>query len=161
VPIVCAAQGAVAGGGLGLLWASDVVLLSEDAKLTTAFAKLGLAGDGGSSWYLPRMLGERRALSLMLNATVLSADEALALGLADAVVAGATAAGRTTAAELATGPTLALGTIRRLVRESSGRSLEEGLAAELDANALLGATADARAGILAFTAGQRPRFQGR
>jgi 2-(1,2-epoxy-1,2-dihydrophenyl)acetyl-CoA isomerase len=163
LPVVCAAQGAVAGGGLGLLWASDVVLVADNAKLTTAFAKLGLSGDGGSSWYLPRMVGERKALSLMLNATVLSALEATDLGLADAVVPAAdlTSVARARAAELAGGPTLALGTIRRLVRESAHRTLAEGLDAELAASRRLGSSADARAGILAFAANQKPDFNGR
>jgi 2-(1,2-epoxy-1,2-dihydrophenyl)acetyl-CoA isomerase len=163
IPVVCAAHGSVAGGALGLLWASDVVLLSEETKLTTAFAKLGLSGDGGSSWYLPRMVGERRALSLMFNATVLSAAQALDLGLADEVLPRDQLldAARARAARLATGPTAALGTMRQLVRESLNRSLAEGLMAERDASARLGGTEDAHEGITAFSAGRRPVFRGR
>jgi 2-(1,2-epoxy-1,2-dihydrophenyl)acetyl-CoA isomerase len=162
MPVVCAAHGSVAGGGLGLLWASDVVLLAADTKLTTAFARLGLSGDGGSSWYLPRLVGERRALSLLLNATVLSAEDALEMGLADAVVPGGEllAHARERARRLAAGPTLALATMRRLVREAAGRSLAEGLDAELAATARLGASEDFRRGIAAFSSGERPEFQG-
>jgi 2-(1,2-epoxy-1,2-dihydrophenyl)acetyl-CoA isomerase len=61
VPVVCAVQGAAAGGGLGLLWCADVVIASEEAKLIAGFAQLALSGDGGSSWYLPRLIGLRRA----------------------------------------------------------------------------------------------------
>jgi 2-(1,2-epoxy-1,2-dihydrophenyl)acetyl-CoA isomerase len=163
VPVVCAAHGAVAGGGLGLLWAADVVLLADDAKLTTAFSRLGLSGDGGSSWYLPRMLGTRRALQLMLDATVLDAKEALELGLADQVVPKAvlTTIARERAAQLSQGPTVAYGEMRRLVRGAFERTLAQGLDAELSASRRCGASADARAGVEAFAKNQRPNFEGR
>ena len=54
-PVVAAVRGAIAGGGLGLAWCSDIVIASEDAVFATGFAKLGLSGDGGSSWWLPRL----------------------------------------------------------------------------------------------------------
>jgi len=162
IPVVCAAHGSVAGGGLGLLWASDVVFLAPETKLTTAFAKLGLSGDGGSSWYLPRLVGQRKALQLMFNATVLSAQEAVDLGLADAVVPAEQlqSLARARASELAAGPTLAYATMRRLIRGSSQRSLAEGLDAETAASTALGASGDAQRGVRAFAAGERPDFAG-
>jgi 2-(1,2-epoxy-1,2-dihydrophenyl)acetyl-CoA isomerase len=162
VPVVCAAQGAIAGGGLGLLWASDVVLLSDDARLATAFAQLGLSGDGGSSWYLPRMIGTRRALVLLLSGRQLGAEEALELGLVDRVVDGQhlVEAARSVAREFASGPTVALGEIRRLVRGAFERTLAEGLDAELEASARCGATADAREGVQAFRERRAPHFGG-
>jgi 2-(1,2-epoxy-1,2-dihydrophenyl)acetyl-CoA isomerase len=162
MPVVCAAHGSVAGGGLGLLWASDVVVLSEETKLTTAFARLGLSGDGGSSWYLPRLVGERKALELMYNATVLSAREAVDLGMANLALPHDQMldAARGRAAQLAAGPTLAYGTMRRLIRGAYATSLSEGLGAEIGAMTRLGATQDVQRGIRAFSVGERPVFEG-
>ena len=163
VPVVCAAQGAIAGGGLGLLWASDLVLLADDAKLATGFSRLGLSGDGGSTWYLPRMLGTRRALALMLQGTVLGATAVLELGLADQVVPADQlgAAGTSAALRLAAGPTVALAEIRRLVRAAFERTLADGLDAELAANLRCAVTADACEGIASFTERREPKFLGR
>src|SRR3954467_15056347 len=86
VPVVCAAQGAAAGGGLGLLWCADVVLAADDLKIATGFDRLGLSGDGGRSWALPRLVGPRRACQLLLGGRTLDAAEALEWGLVDRVV---------------------------------------------------------------------------
>ena len=86
MPVVCAAQGGAAGGGLGMLWASDLVIAAEDLVMATGFARLGLSGDGGSSWYLPRLVGMLRAKELILAGRVLNAAEALEWGLVSKVV---------------------------------------------------------------------------
>ena len=163
VPVVCAAQGAIAGGGLGLLWCSDVVLLADNAKLAPAFHRLGLNGDGGSSWYLPRLLGMRRAFQLIMLGRVLNAEEAVAWDLADRVVPSAQLEleGLAAARSLASGPTLAYAQMRQLIRGAFDRSLQEALQAELDAIVALGATADGREGILSFAERREPRFEGR
>lgn len=162
VPVVCAAQGAIAGGGLGLLWASDVVLVTEQAKLAAGFPALGLSGDGGSSWYLPRLVGVRRATQIILQGRVLNGREAVHLGLADEAVPPdeLDAAGRAAAERLAAGATRAYGEMRRLIRGAFERTLGEGLDAERAAMLRCGATADAREGILAFTERRAPRFTG-
>jgi 2-(1,2-epoxy-1,2-dihydrophenyl)acetyl-CoA isomerase len=162
VPVVCAVHGAAAGGALGLLWCADVVLVAEDAKLATGFSRLGLSGDGGSSWWLPRLVGMVRARELMLGGRVLSGAEAVDWGLATRVVPAdrleddALAAAR----ELATGPTVAYGEMRRLLARSLTLDVEAGLTAELAACLRTGATADARAGIRAFAGRHDPHFQG-
>ena len=163
VPVVCAAQGAIAGGGLGLLWCADVVVLADDAKLATGFSRLGLAGDGGSSWALPRLVGLRRAQQLVLGGRVLDAAEALEWGLATEVVPrGELAArGREHAERLAAGPTVALGRLRALLRQSSATSWEDQLQAELEATVACGETTDAREGVVGFTARRAPVFTGR
>jgi enoyl-CoA hydratase/carnithine racemase len=162
VPVVCAAQGAIAGGGLGLLWCSDVVLLADDAKLATGFAQLGLSGDGGSSWYLPRLIGLRRSLQLILQGQALSAAEALAWNLVDRVVPrdDLAAEAEATAEALASGPTAAYGAMRRLIRRSFETGLAAGLDAELHSIVGGGATADGREGIAAFAERRPPRFNG-
>jgi len=161
-PVVCAVQGAVAGGGLGLLWAADIVIAADDLKLTTAFARLGVSGDGGSSWYLPRLVGLRRALQLTLECPVLDAAAALEYGLVTRVVACEDLVGLAdnTARRLAAGPTVALALQRQLVRSAQDRTVEEGLAAELDAMRTCGATVDAVEGMAAFIARRRPEFIG-
>jgi 2-(1,2-epoxy-1,2-dihydrophenyl)acetyl-CoA isomerase len=157
------ARAAVAGGGLGLLWCADVVLLADDARLATAFNRLGISGDGGSSWYLPRMVGTRRAIQLILGGRILDAAEALDWGLADRVVPVAELAREagSVAEELASGPTVAYGEMRRLIREAHDRTLSQGLDAELAAMGRCGLTADAREGVTAFAQRRSPRFGGR
>ena len=163
VPVVAAAHGAVAGGGLGLLWCADVVLLAEGAKLATAFSRLGLSGDGGSTWYLPRLVGLRRAIELELQGRVLSADEAVEWGLASRVVPAAALhdEARLVARTLAAGPTHAYAEMRRLLRSAFDRDLGAGLDAELQAIQRCGRTADAQEGIAAFLAQRAPGFAGR
>lgn len=162
-PVVCAVQGAIAGGGLGLAWCADFVLAAEDARFATGFAQLGLSGDGGSSWFLPRLVGLRRAQELLLGGRVLSAQEALEWGLVTRVVAPQALEREAEALvhELAAGPTVAYAEIRRLLRSSSTSSLAEQLAAEAEAMRATGATADAREGISAFAERRSPRFAGR
>jgi 2-(1,2-epoxy-1,2-dihydrophenyl)acetyl-CoA isomerase len=162
VPIVCAVQGGAAGGGLGLLWCADMVVAADDLKLATGFTRLGLNGDGGSSWWLPRLVGMPRARELLIGGRVLNAAEALEWGLVSRVVPLAELEAEALAAvrELAAGPTLALGEIRRLLAGSGARSLHEGLAAEHEAMIRTGATSDAREGVTAFVERRAPRFAG-
>jgi 2-(1,2-epoxy-1,2-dihydrophenyl)acetyl-CoA isomerase len=162
VPIVCAVNGAAAGGGLGLLWPADMVIAAEDAIFATGFARIALSGDGGGSWWLPRLVGLRRARELIVNGRVLSADEALEWGLVSRVVPAAELAGvaAAEAQRLANGPTLAYAEMRRLLHGTFERTLAKGLDAERDAMRRSGATADAREGIPAFVERREPRFGG-
>lgn len=163
VPVIAAAHGAVAGGGLGLLWCADVVLLAEGTKLATGFSRLGLSGDGGSTWYLPRLVGLRRAIELQMEGRVLSAEEAVAWGLANRVLAADALDGeaRAVAQRWAAGPTRAYGEMRKLLRQSLDRDLRAGLDAEGGAMQRSAGTADALEGIGAFLGHRRPGFQGR
>lgn len=163
VPVVCAVQGAAAGGGLGLAWASDIVLCSPEAKFATGFAKLGLSGDGGCSWFLPRLVGLRRALELMLEARVIGAEEALEWGVVNAVVPAEdlAATARERARAFADGPTIALGRMRALVRGSADVPLAEHMLREVENMAVCGKTEDAREGITAFTERRPAEFRAR
>lgn len=163
LPVVCAVQGGAGGGGLGLMWASDLVLAASDLKLAMGFTAAGLTCDGGNSWYLPRIVGIRRALELALENRALSAQEALDWGLVTRVVEpeALDAEALALATELAQGATLALGGIRHLMRAGLDRTLGEQLAAEWVAMGRIARTRDAPAGLAAFAAKRRPRFEGR
>jgi 2-(1,2-epoxy-1,2-dihydrophenyl)acetyl-CoA isomerase len=162
-PVVTAVHGAVAGGGLGLLHAADIALAAEGTKFVAGFTALGLSGDGGSSWFLPRLAGPRRAAEFYLGERVLDAAEAAEWGLVSRVVPAAALEdeARSLAARLASGPTRAYGEIRRLLRDSWSATLPEQLHAETEALARTAASADAGRGIAAFRAKSAPTFQGR
>jgi 2-(1,2-epoxy-1,2-dihydrophenyl)acetyl-CoA isomerase len=163
VPVVCAVQGAIAGGGLGLAWIADIVLAADDSVFATGFTRLGLSGDGGSTWFLPRLVGLRRAQEMEIGGRILNAGEGLEWGLVTRVVPAAEleAEAEALVTRLAAGATVAFGQLRRLLRDSWGASLEQQLDAECTAIKLCARTADAREGISAFLERRSPRFTGR
>ena len=162
VPVVAAVHGAVAGGGLGLVYVADIVLAAESARFAAGFAGLGLSVDSGGTWFLPRLVGTRRAAELCLSQRVLTAREAAEWGLISRVVRDEdlTAEAETAARALAAGPTRALGEIRTLLRRSPGAELGDQLRAESDALARTGATRDAAHGIASFMAKTTARIRG-
>lgn len=160
-PIVTVAQGAVAGGGLGLVYAADVVVAAEDARFVTAFGAIGLSGDGGGTWHLPRRIGPARAAWAYLANEPISAQQALVWGLVTEVAPDAQARGAEIAHRLAGGPTRAFAQMRALLRQSWDRSLPEQLDAEIEALVASARTEDARGAVDAFLAKQRPTFRGR
>jgi 2-(1,2-epoxy-1,2-dihydrophenyl)acetyl-CoA isomerase len=163
VPIVTAAHGAVAGGGLGYVYAADLVVAADDTEFVTAFARIGLSGDGGGTWHLPRLIGPRRAAAAYLRNTPITAAEALDWGLINEIVPADELRSRATllATELANGPTVAFGTMRALLRESWHNDLSAQLAAESRGVKLTGDSADAAAAIAAFAAKRQPEYTGR
>ncbi|WP_285137670.1 enoyl-CoA hydratase/isomerase family protein [Microbacterium sp. lyk4-40-TSB-66] len=154
LPMVAAVQGAVAGGGLGLMLTADYVVASENARFVSRYANIGLTPDLGVSTLLPAAIGQRRALQLLLQDRMLSAAEAQDWGLVAEVVASGDLRARVD--EIARfwleGATAAFGQATRLVRVGAGRSL----AANLDDEAAtIGAafdTPEARARVAAFAA---------
>lgn len=163
VPIVTAAQGPTAGGGLGLLWAADIVLVANDVKLAAGFPRLALSGDGGSAWTLVQLVGLRRAQRFVMGGEVLGAEQALEWGIASEVVPAGELAARALAEgrRLAAGPTVAYGHMRRLLRNASSMTWPDYLQAEYEAIVQCGAAADAREGVVSFTERRGPQFLGR
>jgi 2-(1,2-epoxy-1,2-dihydrophenyl)acetyl-CoA isomerase len=161
-PVVCALQGPIAGGGLGLALCADVVLAAPSARFVCGFSLLGLSGDGGGTWWLPRLIGPRRAAEMMLLNRSVSAEEAVSWGLVTRVVKAdqLDAEAMSIARELASGPTRSLAHMKRLLRESWTASLPEQLDAETAAMIDCGGTADARAGVDAFAGRRTPDFKG-
>ena len=87
-PVVAAVRGGAGGGGLGLLYAADIVVAADDARFALGYGALGLTADGGNTWFLPRMVGMRRAQELFLLNRRLIAEEALRLRIGVASGAG-------------------------------------------------------------------------
>jgi 2-(1,2-epoxy-1,2-dihydrophenyl)acetyl-CoA isomerase len=162
-PVVAAVNGAAAGAGLALVAAADLALASEDAKFTMAYTRVGLTPDGSSTWFLPRLIGVRRTLELVLTNRVLSAQEALDLGLLNRVVPAARLAAEADALarELAAGATEAFGAAKRLLLLSASQGLESQMELESRAIADASRSADGAEGIAAFLARRAPLFAGR
>src|SRR3979411_2468457 len=114
-PVVAQLDGAAAGAGLSIALACDLRIAAASVKITTAFAKVGLSGDYGGTYFLTQMLGSARARELYLLSPVLTAQEALALGMVTKVVPDAEveAAAHDLAMSLAQGPSVTLGYIKR------------------------------------------------
>ena len=159
--VICALRGAVAGFGLSLAAACDLAIASDDAYFASAYRHIGLTPDGGGTWALPRVVGLRKALEIYLLSERFDAHEAQRIGLVNRVVDGAAldATVLAMAQSIATGPALALANVKRLLRESSGRTLSEQLRAEADSFARCAATDDFAEGIRAFLEKRPPRFR--
>ena len=162
-PVVASVQGAVFGGGLGLVLGCDLVIAAEGTRFGVAYPLIGASCDCSTSWLLPRLVGLHKAMELLLLADTLDADEALRLGLCNRVVpAAALAAETATLVErLAAGPTQAYGRLRRLVRASLQSDLDTHLDAEAAGFRACAATADFAEGVGAFLAKRPARFEGR
>ncbi len=162
-PVIMAVNGVAAGGGLSFALSGDLVVAGESARFTMAYSKIAATPDGSSSYFLPRLVGLRRALELYLTNRVLSAREALEWGLITRVVPDGElrTAVETLARELAAGPTLAIGGAKRLFHQSTWESLETQMELEAQAIAASGHTADFREGVTAFANKKAPTFHGR
>jgi 2-(1,2-epoxy-1,2-dihydrophenyl)acetyl-CoA isomerase len=161
---VVAVNGTAAGAGFSMALAGDVVLAAASAKFTMAYTKIALSPDGSGSFFLPRIVGMVRAKEMMLLNPVLSAEQAAGLGLVTEVVADDALAARAAevARQLASGPTLAYGKVKRLLADSHHNTLEQQLALEGESISTLGGTtADAREGLAAFTGKRKAQFTGR
>jgi 2-(1,2-epoxy-1,2-dihydrophenyl)acetyl-CoA isomerase len=161
-PLVVAVNGTAAGAGLSLAVSGDLVLAAESAKFTMAYTAAGVSPDGGSTWYLPRLIGLRRTQELMLTNRLLSAAEALAWGLVTRVVPDTELAAEAAAlaARLAEGPTRAFGAVKSLLAGSFDGGLETQMELEARGIAACAGSADGREGIQAFLAKRAAKFTG-
>ncbi|MDX1605775.1 MAG: enoyl-CoA hydratase-related protein [Candidatus Competibacterales bacterium] len=162
-PLVVAVNGTAGGGGMSLVMAADLVLAAESARFTMAYTAAGLTPDAGTSFFLPRLVGWRRAQELIFTNRRLSAAEALDWGLVTRVVPDEQLADEALAQArcLAAGPSAAYGAAKRLLARSAGNSLEAQLELEARAIATAAASADGREGVRAFLDKRSPRFSGR
>ncbi len=161
VPTIAAIEGACVGGGFGIAAACDVVLASETAKFAIPYTQIGIMADAGTHLFLRETVGYQRAADLIFSGRILSAQDALTLGLC-ARVCDAEAFEQEVAGyvrTLAKGPTQALIRSKRILR--TVKTVDEGLAAEARLQAEVFATQDAYEGITAFLEGRKPVFKGK
>lgn len=162
-PIVAAVNGVAAGVGMSFALAADIAVAGKSASFLQAFARIGLLPDGGSTWFLPRLVGDQRARALAMLAPQISAEQAKEWGLIWDVVDDAdlmtTATG--IARKLADGPTLALARIKDALGQASGNDLGRQLDVERDFQRELGRSEDFKEGVAAFLAKRKADFKGK
>lgn len=162
-PVVTAINGIAAGAGFSLALVGDIILVSDEARLEYAYQRVGLTGDGGSTFFLPRLVGLRKAKEIALLGEPIEPDEAVSLGIATETVPAGELDERLTelSAQLAAGPTKAFGATKRLISESFERALPAQLAHETDVIARATHTEDYARGHTAFMSKDEPEFTGR
>jgi 2-(1,2-epoxy-1,2-dihydrophenyl)acetyl-CoA isomerase len=160
-PVVAQLDGAAAGAGLSIALACDFRVASESAKITTAFAKVGLSGDYGGTYFLTQMLGSAKARELYLLSPVLTAQEALGLGMVTRVVPDTEVetASRELAMSLAEGPTITYGYIKRNINNAERMSLEACFDGEALHHSRSNETADHKEAAKAFVEKRKPAFK--
>ena len=163
-PVVAAVRGVAAGAGASLAFLADFRIGGPGTRFQLAFANVGLAADTGASWSLPRLVGHAKAVELLMLSQPVPAPEADRLGLLTRLVEAddeVLPAAQELAARLAAGPTVAYGAIKVQLAIGDTGTLTDALAAEAQAQAICGATADHRNATEAFLKKQRPVFEGR
>ena len=163
LPTVAKIDGVAFGAGANLAIACDVQLASDESRISFGFRQVGLAVDSGTSYFLPRIVGESTAKELVFTGELVAADRAEELGLfnhvypesefdehADEFIEG-----------IASGPTVALRNSKRLIRQGFESSLDQAMTNEAAAQAAVFESRDHREGAEAFMAGEEPDFEGR
>lgn len=162
-PLIAQVHGVAAGAGLSLMLQADFVLAAAGTRFNLAYANIGASCDVGASWALPRRVGLKRALEIALLSDTYDADAAERMGLIYRVMPSAELEAETLALaqRLASGPTLAFGHLRRLMRSSQARDLAGQLDAEAASFQVCAATEDFRIGVDAFRNRKTASFIGR
>jgi len=163
IPVVTAVNGAAAGIGCTLALSGDLIVAGKSAYFLQAFVNIGLVPDGGATWVLPKAAGIPAAMEAMLLGERIPATRAYELGMVnrcvedDAVMDEA----RALAERLANGPTVAMGQIRRLVRNAQSGSLSDAMNAEAEAQRVAGNSEDFIEGVTAFLGKREAAFKGK
>ena len=162
-PLIGAITGTAAGAGLSLVSACDMAIAGKSVKFTSAYTAAGLTPDGSSTFHLPRSIGKKRTMELMLTNRVLSADEALDWGLINSVVDDddVIKEANKLAGRIALGPTKAFGGVKEMIRQSFSNGLETQM--ELESQIFLEQLKgeDGPEGIKAFTEKRGPSYKGK
>lgn len=161
-PVLASVHGSVAGVGIGLMLACDLVIAADDTKFTTAYSGIGISPDGGVSFNLPRTIGTKKAMEWLLLPDLIDAKTAETYGLINWVTSAETLHEKTDQllARLAAGPTGAYARIKRLVNHTFNCSLADQLEAEGKAFEESSISNDFKTGVCAFLQKTKPSFSG-
>jgi enoyl-CoA hydratase/carnithine racemase len=159
-PTVAALSGAAAGAGLSIALACDVRVASESAFITTAFKNIGLSGDYGASWFLPRLIGQARAKHLFFTAERVKAQQCLEMGLFAEVYSDGEFREQafTYAKEIAMGPSMALALMKKNLNAGIEQPLRDSLALEASHLMMTGGSSENKEAVKAFMAKRSPDF---
>jgi len=162
-PVICALNGPAAGYGFDLALGCDIRIASDQARLGAVFARRGIVPESGGAWLLPRLIGWAKAMELVFRGRILDAQEALALGLVNAVVPQERLAdeARAWATEIAANAPLAVQAAKRLMRLSLEGSFEESVHHAYLQLLLLFRSEDFQEGVRSFLEKRQPFFTGR
>jgi len=162
-PTIAALPGPAAGAGLSIALACDIRIMADTAFVTTGFRNVGLPGDYGGSWLLPRLIGPAMAKWLYFTGERVDAARCLQLGIAQQVLPAAELAAGTLdlARDIAAGPPLAIAHMKRNLERAASGDLQSILADEAEATVACAATADHHEAVAAFMGKRSPHFEGR
>ena len=161
-PVLASVRGAVAGFGMSLMMACDLAVAADSAYFTLAYTSIGVSPDGGSTYALPRIVGEKKAMEIALLGERFDAATALQLGLLNRITPSASLDAETAnlAKRLAQGPTRVYARTKALLNASHGNDLQAQLDAEARSFAQSASEADFAEGLAAFLEKRKPRFAG-
>jgi 2-(1,2-epoxy-1,2-dihydrophenyl)acetyl-CoA isomerase len=162
-PVIACVHGACAGGGLSVMLACDLAIAADTAQFTLAYSRIGTSPDGGSTVFLPRIIGTRKTLELALLPDVFTAQSAKDLGIVNWVVPESDLDAEThkVAQRLAVGPTRAFANTKALVNSTFEKSMHAQLDAEVRAFADCASGDDFKEGVTAFVEKRKPVFKGK
>jgi 2-(1,2-epoxy-1,2-dihydrophenyl)acetyl-CoA isomerase len=162
-PVIARVNGVAAGAGANIALACDIAVAAKSAKFIQSFSALGLIPDSGGSWHLPRLVGQARALGLALTGEPLTAEAAAEWGLIWKAVEDEAldAEVDAIATKLASLPPLGLAAIKKIIRTTGERTLDQELNLQRDEMRRLGFTEDYREGVAAFLEKRPAKFLGR
>ncbi len=162
LPVIASVHGAAAGAGLSLMMACDLAIAADDTVFTLAYSRIGASPDCSGSFFLPRLVGLKKAMEIALLGDRFDAEAARTLGIVNWVVPGdeLETETRRLAARLASAPTMALAATKMLLNRSLGSSIEAQLDAEAASFAECSMSDDFAEGVRAFVEKRKPQFRG-